>query len=186
MTECYTPYLTSTNSNVILQNLSLQLGKDLEDYYKGVSGALSPTDSMTKYQNSLKVLFTSTGTNYSNNPALDSSIKAYVKCIVDKYTPTIPPTPTSKPSPKPTKFVWPTWATIIIIIVAIIVAIILGVYLYREKRKKERKRREDEAEAKHLLLIENRNKQNDKKPPPPPNKPSKEILAQYQAGIVNT
>ena len=58
MTECYTSYLTSTNSNVILQNLTLQLGKDLEDYYKGVSGALSPTDSMTKYQNSLKALFT--------------------------------------------------------------------------------------------------------------------------------
>jgi hypothetical protein len=119
MSNCYTQYLTSTNSNTLLQNLILQLAKDLEDYYRGVPGALSPTDSITKYKNSLKVL----GNNYSNDPILDSAIKAYVKCIVDKYTPTTPP---------PTKFPWWGWL-LIAIGIFILVVVIAGLIYKRTK-----------------------------------------------------
>ena len=94
MATCYNDYIASINGYDPISNLTRMLGQDIEDYYSGKITS-TPPQSYQKYVNSIKQLFTNTGTKYINDTVLNTAITNYLtKCY-----------------PAPTKYVPPSKST---------------------------------------------------------------------------
>jgi hypothetical protein len=92
-TDCYISYINSLGTYNPIENLTKQLGSNLEKYYNGTS-TITPTQYWEYYNQSLKNLFQHTS-KYSSDPLLNNKINDYVTCITSKYTQTTSPTTTS-------------------------------------------------------------------------------------------
>ena len=117
---CYNTYLTTMNYDP-LRPYIIKLGKDLEDYYKGIS-TIPPQVSIENYKMSIKNIITS-------DTVLAKAVDDYINCIKLSYT--APATP--KPSAKPLNLT-PLWITLGVLGGIILIAAIA--YFVIKKNKK--------------------------------------------------
>jgi len=117
ISQYYDVYIDSLNGYDPLKILIIQLGIDLENYYKGIT-TLTPSQCWNKYLNSVKNID-------KTDTRLNNAINTYINSVKQYY---------NQPTPNPVKKsnLW----IIISVVIAVIIVVIITVIIFTRSAKK--------------------------------------------------